>query len=206
MVEPGKPTVNEAGEVDRREAILRAAVRVFAQKGYHGCRIADVAREAGVAYGLIYHYFQNKQELLRSVFDESFGYFSRLLGGIASSDGPAGGKVGQIVEAAFAAYRHDPDAMRVLVLEVLRSPVFREAEQRSAFQDAIRTIASVLRQGMERGELRPMDPFLTATALFGAIEMALTTLIMETPGTERAQGDAAARGLVDLFLVGLLKR
>ena len=55
-------------EADRRKTILRAAIEVFSRKGYHGCRIADVAREAGVAYGLVYHYFRGKDELLESVF------------------------------------------------------------------------------------------------------------------------------------------
>ena len=58
----------EIPEPEKRRAILHAAVRVFAERGYHGCRIADVAREARVAYGLVYHYFQNKDELLESVF------------------------------------------------------------------------------------------------------------------------------------------
>ena len=62
-------------EGERRLTILRAAVEVFARKGYHGCRIADVAREAGVAYGLVYHYFQNKDELLQTVFDLGWGGF-----------------------------------------------------------------------------------------------------------------------------------
>ena len=58
----------EARDQDRRKTILRAAVEVFARKGYHGCRIADVAREAGVAYGLVYHYFKSKVEVLNELF------------------------------------------------------------------------------------------------------------------------------------------
>src|SRR5262249_56762943 len=66
-------TAAEARDEDRRKTILRAAVEVFARKGYHGCRIADVAREAGVAYGLVYHYFKNKEELLQLVFETGRG-------------------------------------------------------------------------------------------------------------------------------------
>jgi TetR/AcrR family transcriptional regulator, fatty acid metabolism regulator protein len=188
---------------ERRDAILQAAIRVFAQKGYHGCRIADVAREAGVGYGLRYHYFENKEDLLSSVFDESFGHFVRLLEAIAATEGPAAQKVEEIVSAALDAYQSDPESIRVLVMEVLRSPVFREAEQRGAFQQAIRLIASVLRKGVERGELRPIDPFVAATALFGAIEMALTTLVMDTPGSDKRHLDPARRGIVDIFLKGV---
>ncbi|MGC4114132.1 MAG: TetR/AcrR family transcriptional regulator [Myxococcales bacterium] len=193
-------------EHDRREAILQAAVRVFAKKGYHGCRIADVAREAGVAYGLVYHYFHNKEDLLSSVFDESFGHFVRLLEAIAATEGPSAQKVEEMVAAAFDAYQTDPESIRVLVLEVLRSPVFREAEQRGAFQQAIKQIAAVLRRGIERGELRPIDPFVAATSLFGAIEMGLTTLVMETPGADKRHLDAARQGIVDVFLLGVSVR
>ncbi|HEY3452133.1 MAG TPA: TetR/AcrR family transcriptional regulator [Myxococcales bacterium] len=193
-------------EGDRREAILQAAVRVFAQKGYHGCRIADVAREAGVAYGLVYHYFHNKQDLLASVFDESFGHFVRLLEAIAATEGPAAQKVEEIVAAAFDAYQTDPESIRVLVLEVLRSPVFREAEQRGAFQLAIRSIASVLRKGVEKGELRSVDSFVAATALFGAIEMGLTTLVMDTPGSDQRHVAATREGIVQIFLQGVATR
>ncbi|MBI5546509.1 MAG: TetR/AcrR family transcriptional regulator [Deltaproteobacteria bacterium] len=188
---------------ERRESILRAAVHVFAKKGYHGCRIADVAREAGVAYGLVYHYFQNTEDLLRSVFEESFGHFVRMLEAIAATEGPVVQKVEEVATAAFDAYQNDPESIRVLVLEILRSPVFREAEQRQAFQEAIGHIASVLRRGVERGELRSIDPFLGATALFGAIEMALTTLVMATPGADRLHLDATCQRVVDIFLRGV---
>ena len=67
MAGPKVAATAEARDQDRRKTILRAAVEVFARKGYHGCRIADVAKEAGVAYGLVYHYFRNKEELLQLV-------------------------------------------------------------------------------------------------------------------------------------------
>jgi len=60
----------EAPEQARKATILRAAVDIFASKGYHGCRIADVAKAAGVAYGLVYHYFDSKDEVLDTLFLE----------------------------------------------------------------------------------------------------------------------------------------
>lgn len=200
---PSPAPLPRARDGERREAILQAAVRVFAKKGYHGCRIADVAREAGVAYGLVYHYFENKEDLLSSVFDESFGSFARLLEAIAATEGPAFQKVEEIVSAAFDVYQSDPESMRVLILEVLRSPVFREAEQRGAFQEALRHIAAVLKRGVQQGELRAVDPFVAACSLFGAIEMTLTTLVMENPEADAGQIEAARRGVLEIFLRGV---
>ena len=60
---------------ERKSRIMAAASDLVARKGYHGCRIADVAREANVAYGLVYHYFRNKEELLQLVFETGWGGF-----------------------------------------------------------------------------------------------------------------------------------
>ena len=199
--EPSRLRTPRAKDGDRRESILQAAIRVFAKKGYHGCRIADVAREAKVAYGLVYHYFENKEVLLSAVFDESFGNFVRRLDAIAATEGPVAQKVEEFVGAAFDAYREDPDAIRVLILEVLRGPVFLEVERRGDFREAIQMIAGVLRRGVERGEVRAIDPFVGACALFGSIEMALTTLIMDTPGRDKNL-ETARRGVVEIFLRG----
>ena len=59
-----------AGAVDKRRLILDAAVTVFARQGFHHCRVSDVADEAGVAYGLVYHYFDSKEEILNELFLE----------------------------------------------------------------------------------------------------------------------------------------
>ena len=60
------------GQGDKRRLLLDAAVRVFARKGYHSARVGDIAEEAGVAYGLLYHYFDSKDDVLRSVFRETW--------------------------------------------------------------------------------------------------------------------------------------
>ena len=60
----------KAPPVDRRRQILDAAIRVFARQGFHACRVSDIAREAGVAYGLVYHYFNSKDQVLNELFVE----------------------------------------------------------------------------------------------------------------------------------------
>ncbi len=98
-------------EEERRRAILRAAVEVFSKKGYHGCRIADVAKEASVAYGLVYHYFKNKDELLESVFESGWQAFvARVTEAAIRRRGPRGAGARASVKVAFEAYRRDPRA------------------------------------------------------------------------------------------------
>ena len=76
---PGGSVRGSADKDDRKGQILRAAARVFADKGYHECRISDVADEAGVAYGLVYHYFGTKDGLLAAIFDANWAFFARAI-------------------------------------------------------------------------------------------------------------------------------
>lgn len=169
----------EGREAERRRSILRAAIEVFARKGYHGCRIADVAREAGVAYGLVYHYFQNKDELLRSVFETAWSGFVDRVVEVAGTDAPLPDKVRGIAHVAFEAYRHDPRAVKVLILEIARSPAGARLDRQSAFAEIIRLAEAMFEQAQRSGELREgTDTRLCAAMLFGAIEMGLTAFVV----------------------------
>lgn len=198
--ESGQPAENE-----RRKAILRAAISVFASKGYHGCRIADVAKQAGVAYGLVYHYFRNKEELLETVFSESFGRFARLLADITRGEASTEKKIDDIVALAVDSFRHDPMGVRVFILEIARSPVFRDASHRSIYDDVIRMTAEMLREGQRRGEVKPnIDPMVGAYMLFGAIELALTGFVLGTlAASDEEQVASARRSVVEIFLHGV---
>ncbi|HTS79637.1 MAG TPA: TetR/AcrR family transcriptional regulator [Myxococcaceae bacterium] len=172
-------TAAEARDQDRRKTILRAAVEVFARKGYHGCRIADVAREAGVAYGLVYHYFRNKEELLQLVFEAGWGGFMSRIRDAAETNAPLEQKIRRIAQVAFEAYRIDPRGVRVLVLEFARSPSTGEANRRTAFAEVLGVITRMFERARARGELRAgLEPALCAAMLFGSVEMSLTGFVM----------------------------
>ena len=172
-------TAAEARDQDRRKTILRAAVEVFARKGYHGCRIADVAREAGVAYGLVYHYIKNKEELLQLVFETGWGGFMSRIRDAAEASAPLEQKIRRIAQVAFEAYRIDPRGVRVLVLEFARSPSTGEANRRTAFAEVLGVITRMFERARARGELRAgLEPALCAAMLFGSVEMSLTGFVM----------------------------
>jgi TetR/AcrR family fatty acid metabolism transcriptional regulator len=172
-------TAAEARDQDRRKTILRAAVEVFARKGYHGCRIADVAREAGVAYGLVYHYFRNKEELLQLVFEAGWGGFLSRIRDAAETSLSLEQKIHRIAQVAFEAYRIDPRGVRVLVLEFARSPSTGEANRRTAFAEVLGVLTRMFERARARGELRAgLEPALCAAMLFGSVEMSLTGFVM----------------------------
>ncbi|RKI12917.1 TetR/AcrR family transcriptional regulator [Corallococcus sp. AB030] len=197
---------NGTRESERRRTILRAAIDVFARKGYHGCRIADVAKEAGVAYGLVYHYFKNKDELLETVFETGWSGFIARARAVAESEGPLVEKVRRIADVAFDAYRVDPRAVKVLILEIARSPAGARINRQTAFVDVIRLSAQMFTRAKESGELRPdVDPLLASALLFGSIEMGLTAFVVGlADARDTAMLERAKAQIADSFLHGVL--
>jgi TetR/AcrR family fatty acid metabolism transcriptional regulator len=170
----------DKGEPEKRRAILHAAVHVFAQKGYHGCRIADVAQRAGVAYGLVYHYFKNKEELLESVFAEQWAIFIRGLEAIRSGPGRAAEQLASVCRFVLDVFRTAPDAVRVLILEVSHAPdALRAGSTPRTLEAAIRIVADMVMRGQDEGELRPdVDPMLAGASLLGILELNLTGMVV----------------------------
>ncbi|HEX9240823.1 MAG TPA: TetR/AcrR family transcriptional regulator [Anaeromyxobacter sp.] len=194
------------GEPEKRRAILHAAVRVFAEKGYHGCRIADVARAAGVAYGLVYHYFRNKDELLESVFAEQWAILMNAIQAVDEGPGTASDKIAGIYGFVFDVYKTAPAAVRVLILEVTRTThALRAGSTRETFEHAVNLVADVVRQGRDRGELRPdVDPVIAATAILGALELAVSGMVVGlVPARTEEEVDRVKRQTTDLVLGGL---
>jgi TetR/AcrR family fatty acid metabolism transcriptional regulator len=193
-------------EPEKRREILHAAVRVFAEKGYHGCRIADVAAAAGVAYGLVYHYFRNKEELLESVFAEQWAILMNAIRAIDEGPGGAAEKLAGIFGFVFDVYETAPAAVRVLILEVTRTPhALRAGSTRETFERAVQLVADVIRQGQARAELRAdVDPILAAAGVLGALELSVSAMVVGlVPSGDAAAIETARRQVVDLVLRGL---
>jgi len=165
-----------AGE-DKRRLILDAAVRVFARAGYHTCRVGDIAEEAGVAYGLVYHYFSSKEEVLETIFRETWTELLEAVRQVEESGEPAQEQLRQVAAILLRAWRREPDLVRVLVREVARSP---ELQRRVAeIEQAFAALERIVAQGQERGELRrDVDPRLAGWIFYGAIEEILTGWVL----------------------------
>src|SRR6202008_4548295 len=101
--------------VDKRRLILDAAVRVFARQGFHTCRVSDIADEAGVAYGLVYHYFQSKDEVLDTLFLERWDLMLQAIVEADAGHVDPREKLGAIAGFILESYRHDPNLMKVII-------------------------------------------------------------------------------------------
>lgn len=200
---PGAPSVRGA----KREHILEAAIRVFARRGYHGARVSDIASEAGIAYGLVYHYFKNKEEILRTIFEERWNAFLAVVERIAEGPGPAVDKLRALAGLVLYAYRRRPDWVKVLVFEIQRSPRFSEPEQIRAVGRLFQSVARVVRAGQEAGELRAdIDAELACLAFIGALETMITSQVLgvtKLPESLEAGDDRSVAAVVEIFLGGL---
>jgi TetR/AcrR family transcriptional regulator, fatty acid metabolism regulator protein len=169
------PTVGEGGSVpeERRRQILQAAVHTFAGKGYHACRVSDIATEAGVAYGLVYHYFASKEALLEAIFEETWGAMLSTIRSVEQLDEPAGEQVRKVTEIVLRTWKRDRDLVRVLVREVTRSAhLERETDE---IDLAFQALQRIVERGQEGGEFRAdLDARLVATIWYGALEEVLT--------------------------------
>ena len=161
--------------VDKRRVILDAAVRVFARQGFHTCRVSDIADEAGVAYGLVYHYFQSKDQVLDTLFLERWDVLLDAIRETDSLDIPATEKLGAIAGFIIESYRHDPDIMKVIIIEVTRAANSFGGAHIGKISEAYELIAGVVRKAQATGEFRSEIPAEFAVmAFYGALEQVLT--------------------------------
>ena len=174
--------------VDKRRLILDAAVRVFARQGFHSCRVSDIADEAGVAYGLVYHYFASKDEVLDTLFLERWNVMLELIREVDSEALPVREKLGAIAAFIIDSYRHDPDLMKVIIVEVTRAANSFGQTHLGEIRTAYELISDIVTKGQDEGSIRPeIEARFAAMVFYGAIEQLLTGWIFGT----LAQGDDA---------------
>jgi TetR/AcrR family transcriptional regulator, fatty acid metabolism regulator protein len=179
---------------DKRRLILDAAIRVFARRGFHHCRVSDVADEAGVAYGLVYHYFKSKEEILNTLFLERWQIMLDAIAEIDGKDLSARDKLYEVAGFILDSYHHDPDLMKVIIVEVTRSAHSFGAAHLETIQEAYTGIAQIVEGGREEGLFKSDIPAqFAAMCFYGAIEQLLSGwifgLVPDKPEEfERAKG------------------
>jgi TetR/AcrR family fatty acid metabolism transcriptional regulator len=190
--------------VDKRRVILDAAVRVFARQGFHTCRVSDIADEAGVAYGLVYHYFSSKDEILDTLFLDRWDV---MLAAIAEADAAQispRGKLHAIASFIVESYRHDPDLMKVIIVEVTRAANTFGRTHLLKIRDAYRQIAAIVQRAQEQGIFRSeITPEFAALAFYGSIEQVLTGWIFDSVVLDQAQLEQAKTLIVETICGGL---
>ena len=204
-------TARSQAAADKRRLILDAAVKVFARQGFHACRVSDIADEAGVAYGLVYHYFSSKDEVLDTLFLERWNVLLEVIRerDRAGSEPAHPGRETLEAIAAFIvdSYRHDPDLMKVIIVEVTRAANSFGRTHLAKIREAYTLIAGVVTRAQATGEFRTdVTPDFAAMAFYGAIEQILTGWILDAIPMEEQDFDQAKRHVVRTICEGLEAR
>ena len=195
---------SDAPAAPKREAILRAAIDVFADRGYFNAQVADVARLAGVAAGTVYLYFRSKDDLLISIFER--GMRDALVEGRAVVDtvDDPGERLRQFARLHLARIGRDRNLAVVFQVELRQSTKFMERFSATLLRDYLGLIRDAIADGQRGGSFRgDLKPTVAAKMFFGALDEMATNWILSK---RRYALEADADAVVDLFLNGARAR
>ena len=194
--------VRQIGSEEKRRLILDAAVRVFAHKGFHTSRVADIAEEAGVAHGLLYHYFSSKDEVIETIFRENWTVLVERLRAVADSKASARDQLRYVAAILLRTWLHQPDVVRVVIREIARTPAV--THRIGELVRPIEVIRDIIERGQRDGEFRTdLDPSLAAVVFYGGIDEILTGWVLGQMPDGEDDVAAAERTLVAMLSAGL---
>jgi TetR/AcrR family transcriptional regulator, fatty acid metabolism regulator protein len=196
-----------APAVDKRRQILDAAIRVFARQGFHSTRVSDIADEAGVAYGLVYHYFKSKDEVLNELFTERWSLLLAAIEEADNSEATDRAKLEAVAGFIVDSYRHDPELMKVIIVEVTRAANSFGRTHLPEIRRAYDSIANIVAAGQAGGAFRrDIDPTFASMSFYGAIEQLLSGWIFDLIPASDTDFDQAKTLLVATICDGLEPR
>ncbi|MGN6867508.1 MAG: TetR/AcrR family transcriptional regulator [Solirubrobacteraceae bacterium] len=189
---------------DKRRMILDAAMRVFARQGFHTCRVSDIADEAGVAYGLVYHDFSSKDEILDTLFLERWNVMLQAIAEADRSHPSPREKLRAIAGFIVDSYRHEPELMKVIVVEVTRAANTFGRTHLTKIREAYEQIAGIVARAQAEGVFRAeITPEFGALAFYGSIEQVLTRWIFDRDAVDEDELEGAKTMIVETICRGL---
>jgi TetR/AcrR family fatty acid metabolism transcriptional regulator len=191
---------NSGGE--KRDRILRAAVKIFSRKGFFNSKVSEIARAAEVADGTIYLYFRNKDDLLISLFEEKMGEVVEDVRRRTAVGGNALEKLRIFIENHMDLLERESGLVEVLQVELRQSTKFLKDYTPVKFFEYLEIISDILEEGKREGVLRPdLNSSIARRAIFGALdELSLTYILSKKP---KYHPTVTAAELCRLLLEGL---
>ncbi len=188
---------------DKRERILKAAIKVFARKGFYATRVSEIAKAAGVADGTIYLYFRNKDDVLVSVFESRITRLVEVLREVVDSPAPFEERFRRLVELQLGLLEGRRDLAEVITVNLRQSSKLLKQYAAPLFVQYLEVIARLIAEGQQSGVVRgDVNPKIVARSLWGALDgLAVTWAI---GGGEAGQLSKAAQQISSVFLDGLL--
>lgn len=188
---------------DKRERILKGAIKVFARKGFYAARVSEIAKAAGVADGTIYLYFRNKEDVLVSVFEDRITQLVKVLREAVAEDAPFEHRFRRVVELQLGLLEGQRDLAEVVTVNLRQSPKMLKQYALPLFTQYLEVIASLIADGQQRGAVRlDVNPRVIARSLWGALDGIAVTWALGSG--EASHLSRAAQQVSSFFLSGLL--
>ncbi|RMG07311.1 MAG: TetR/AcrR family transcriptional regulator [Acidobacteria bacterium] len=196
--------VNKSSAGIKRDAILRAAIKVFSENGYFNSKVSDIARQAGVADGTVYLYFKNKDDILHSIFQHAMSIFiAEAKKELEKTDDPAD-KLRKIAKLHLEKLGKDRDLAVVFQVELRGSTKFMEEFSTTAFAEYLNIIKEAFIEGQQKGIFRSdLNPTVCAKILFGALDEMVTNWILSKKNYPLAP---MSETVISVFFNGVLNR
>ncbi|MBX3261259.1 MAG: TetR/AcrR family transcriptional regulator [Labilithrix sp.] len=187
---------------DKRDRILKAAVKVFARNGFHATRVSEVAKAAGVADGTIYLYFESKEELLFSLFEDRVGKLLSFMRDELPKKPDAPARLRAIIDMQLGLLEGERDLAEVITVILRQSTRLMKEFAAPHFNAYLDAIAKIIAEGQATGAFRQdVSPHIAARAIFGALDG--ITLTWALGRAEQGALGRAAGQLADVLLRGL---
>lgn len=198
-------TAKKKGAADKRDRILKAAIKVFAKNGFYATRVSEIAKAAGVADGTIYLYFKNKNDVLITIFEDGIQQLLVILREVATSEQPFDERITRIIELQLGLLEDQRDLAEVITVNLRQSSSLLKQYATPLFMEYIDVIAGLIRDGQKEGAFRKdINSRVVARSLFGALDAILLTWALGE--ADPANLRKAASHCASLFLEGLRVR
>jgi TetR/AcrR family fatty acid metabolism transcriptional regulator len=195
-------------KLNREKVIVDAALKVFSTKGYASTRMADIAREADMSYGLVYHYFENKEKLFDAIVEDWWTGFYDELEMLKKSDLSTEEKLVEIIRYILKVYENKPNQISIFVTEVSRGFVYHaDSKGKDKFNKLFSLCQDIMSEGQQNGFLRKDIQANYLTYLFlGSIDTFLSVLILGNEKITAARQKRFTDGITNVFMHGAVVR
>jgi AcrR family transcriptional regulator len=193
-----------ANKKDKEAIIFESACRIIRERGFHQARITDIAKDAGISYGLVYHYFKSKGDLFDAILREWWDGLFRMMERSDASQRTVEAELSAIVNYFLDQYEQRPDLVHIFITEISRSTANLTPDRVQWFKDFMSRTEAIMRRAQEENKLRSDIRARYLTYFFlGALESFVSAMVVENqPLKGRAQKQRIAAGLLEVFLNG----
>ena len=162
----------EQQPTEKRKALIRAAIKIFAEKGYHNTRVSDIVQEVGAAQGVFYYYFENKEDILLDIYHLAWNNLYKRLEVIHKEDIPPINKLREVMDYFYDSYQQNPDLMKVLIMDVVHtSDSFYNEENQKLWYKVFEKLAAIIKEGQDSNLInQDISPSVAAFIFHGAVD------------------------------------